>query len=254
MVNEKSLYWAKMTAKEIALEISSGVRTVFLPFGSTEQHGAHLVTGYDTFFAERVSSDLASRFGGFILPALSYGMAEHHMGFVSTIHIKTETLISILSDIAVSLEASGIEHLIIVNGHGGNYDLIQDFASNWAGKLKVLHDADQKILFSKMTEWGSEFPPAACGLHGGLFETSMAMFTHPTFGVREAEFKRGAMPSGDVWTSEEIKALLRNGLKKSTENGVVGNPVGSSRENGEKFYSSLLEEYIKKYGAYLRNK
>jgi creatinine amidohydrolase len=247
MNHQKALKWDELTAKEITFAIDSGVSTAFLPFGSTEQHGPHLVTGYDTHFAERLSLDLAKRFGGFLLPSLAYGMAEHHLGFVSTIHIRTETLLAFLSDIALSLQESGIQKVVIVNGHGGNYELIQKFAQSWNGNLKIIHDADRKILFSKMNEWGGDFSAADCGLHGGLFETSMAMYTHPGVSVRESEFLKGAIPKGTEWTSEEIRGLLQHGLKKSTLNGVVGNPIGSNRSIGEKFYNSLLDEYVKIY-------
>lgn len=239
------LFWAKMTSLEVKKSIEEGATIAFLPFGSTEQHGPHLITGYDYLFAERLAVDLASEFGGFVLPALPYGMAEHHMGFVSTISVSAETLISFLGQIASSLEKSGVTDLVICNGHGGNYGLIKKFAAEWKSRIRVLHDANEKILFSTIKTWAPTLSLGDCGLHGGLFETSMALHTHPDDGVRVEHLELGALPKGDGWHEKEVELLMRDGLHVSAPNGVIGDPCGSTAELGKKFYDGILTAYVK---------
>lgn len=244
---KKPRVWAKHTRLEIERTITSGVKTCFLPFGSTEQHGPHLFTGNDHLFGERLAIDLASYFGGWVMPTLPYGMADHHMGFSGTITIPAQTLIELLTGIATSLEISGIENLVICNGHGGNYSLIKKFADSWSGKIKIFHDAADKLLFTVDRPFVGEFTSAEFGLHAGLFETSMAMYTHPGESVRTDVLEKGLMPKGNEWTEAEVIELIQTGFIKGTPNGVVGDPRKASVEKGEKYYNSLLHQYTQFY-------
>lgn len=252
MMKAQPLLWAKMTSLEIKECIADGSTTAFLPFGSTEQHGAHLITGYDYLFAERLATDLAREFGGFVLPTLPYGMADHHMGFVSTISVTADTLSSILSQIAYSLEKSGITDLVICNGHGGNYGLINKFSLGWKSSIRIHHDAHEKLLFSTMKPWESSHNLSECGLHGGLFETSMALHTHGDEAVRRDQLQLGALPEGTEWLDKDIEKLMGEGLHISAPNGVIGDPRGSTKEHGLKFYEGVLAAYISLFKPQLK--
>jgi creatinine amidohydrolase len=240
-----SFYWSRLTSEEISELIHGGRRTAILPFGSTEQHGPHLMTGNDYLFAERLAIDLALRFNAFVLPPIPFGMADHHMGFAGTITIGSSTLIALLNDIARSVEKSGIENLILCNGHGGNYPLISDFASAWSGDLKIHHDAHARLLFQSAKPFMDEFSSAEKGAHAGLQETSIAMHTHPEYGVRSHLLEQGAMPAGDEWTAEEMKHAITHGLHTISPNGVLGDARRSTPELGRRFYESMLEMYVR---------
>jgi creatinine amidohydrolase len=245
MKKYESFYWSHLTDSEIESEINNGRKTVFLPFGSTEQHGPHLVSGYDYLFAEVLSLDLARYFNGFVLPTLAYGASEHHLGFTATITLSDHTVTSMLYDIAKSLESVGITTLVICNGHGGNYSLIRRFATEWSGDLKIVHDSAEKLLFATFKHWMGKFTTGNLGLHAGFFETSMAMHTHPTFAVRSEEIVSGTVPVGNEFTDSVIAEFIKSGLKKTTINGVIGNPVGSTKVIGKEFYDQLLQDYIR---------
>lgn len=242
-------FWSHLTREEIANLIDSGVRTAIIPFGSTEQHGPHLMTGNDYLFAEYLALDLAREFNALVLPPIPYGMADHHTGFRGTITINASVLIDLLTDLARSVEKSGIENLVICNGHGGNYGLIAAFASQWTGKLKILHDATDRMLFKSTAPFLTEFTGAELGIHAGLQETSIAMHTHPDYGVRRDKLEKGAMPTGSEWTSEEVQEVISNGLHLSTPNGVLGDARKSTLELGKRFYDYLLQMYVEYYAA-----
>jgi len=240
-------YWSHLTREEISEWIEQGITTAILPFGSTEQHGPHLMTGNDYLFAERLAMDLAMEFNAFVLPPLPYGMADHHMGFKGTITVKESTLIGLLGDVASSIEKSGIRNLLISNGHGGNYSLISKFAKEWTGSLRIYHDADERLLFHSAKPFLNEFSAGEMGTHAGLQETSIALFTHPEFGVRKDRLEKGAMPAGEEWTTDEMKRIVTNGLHSFTPNGILGDARKSSSELGQRFYISMLELYVRFY-------
>jgi creatinine amidohydrolase len=238
-------HWSENTSEEIQTKIAQGWQTAILPLGAIEQHGPHLAVSYDSAVAERIAADLAQRFSAWVLPCFKYGASSHHLGFAGTLSLSEPTVLSILTDLASSLKQSGITRLVLVNGHGGNYGLIDRFAeSKDTHGLKVIHDGKEKYIFKVIEEQSSEFNAGVLGLHGGLFETALALFTHPGF-VRTDRFNTGLMPGENgTWTSSEIQKILSLGLSAVTKNGVIGDPNGASATHGDKFYKSLLEKYV----------
>lgn len=238
-------HWSENTSEEIRAKITQGWKTAILPMGAIEQHGSHLAVNYDSAVAERIAKDLAQIFYAWILPSFNYGASSHHLGFAGTLSLNESTVLLILSDLASSLKLSGITRLILVNGHGGNYGLIARFAeSENTHGLNILHDGKEKYIFKAIEEQGADFDTGALGLHGGLFETALALFTHPEL-VRADHFDIGLMPGeSGTWTSVEIQKILSLGLSAVTKNGVIGDPTGANAVHGERFYISLLEKYI----------
>src|ERR1700761_1531025 len=49
--------------------------------------------------------------------------SHEHAAFPGTVSVSAATLIAIVGDIGESLHVQGIENLVLVNGHGGNYVL-----------------------------------------------------------------------------------------------------------------------------------
>lgn len=84
--------WSGYSAKELEEKIKQGHTTAILPFGSVEQHGNHLATGYDILIAERIARDLALKINALILPNFSIGEASHHIGFPGTLSFSNNTL------------------------------------------------------------------------------------------------------------------------------------------------------------------
>ena len=58
-----------------------------LPIGSIENHGSHLALGTDFLVPSKIAEQLDRESGVLILPAVPYGVADHHGGFPGTISI-----------------------------------------------------------------------------------------------------------------------------------------------------------------------
>jgi len=112
---------------------------VVLPVGATEQHGPHLATGTDTFAVEhitRAAAALASDSGSIIVaPTLPFGSSDHHLAFGATMSIGTQTYYAVIRDLVASLITDGFRKILVVNGHGGNHELVQLAARD----LALLH-------------------------------------------------------------------------------------------------------------------
>ena len=102
---------------------------VVLPTGATEQHGPHLPIGTDCMLDQAVARGAAervrSRLPILVAPTLAFGSSPHHIPFGGTMSVGTETYYRLLCDLLESLVAGGFRRVFIVNGHGGNSELVQ---------------------------------------------------------------------------------------------------------------------------------
>ncbi|HEX5692471.1 MAG TPA: creatininase family protein, partial [Roseiflexaceae bacterium] len=100
-----------------------------LPVGATEQHGPHLPVATDRLAVEHIAraaaQEAAAQIPVLVAPTLPFGSSHHHIPFGGTLSLGTETYYRVLVDLAESLIASGFRRIFILNGHGGNSELIQ---------------------------------------------------------------------------------------------------------------------------------
>ena len=91
-----------------------------VPVGSTEQHGPHLPLSTDTDIAFALASGLARRRSDVVVaPSMPYGASGEHAGFAGTLSIGHEALELLLVELVRSATDT-FEHVVLVNGHGGN--------------------------------------------------------------------------------------------------------------------------------------
>ncbi len=99
-----------------------------LPIGAVEAHGPHLPLGTDNLLAERLSTELAKRVNGFVLPTLPYGQVWSLRNFPGSINISNHSLINFIVDIGDSLYKQGFKTFAMVNGHLGNGTALKEAA------------------------------------------------------------------------------------------------------------------------------
>ena len=154
------------------------------PVGATEQHGPHLPVGTDAFHVERVTRDAAALAAREIpvalLPVLPFGSSPHHLPFGGTMSLATETYYRVVLELAESLVSGGVRRLFIVNGHGGNHELVQLVARD----LALGHDVDVAAGSWWAMAWDAlvEVDAHEAGRfpgHSGAFETSLLLAMRP---------------------------------------------------------------------------
>ena len=94
-----------------------------LPIGAFEQHGPSLPLVTDTLIAIAIAEAISQHHRVFQLPAMTFGCSHEHSTFPGTVSLSPATLAAVVTDIRTSLAQQGINALIVVNGHGGNYVL-----------------------------------------------------------------------------------------------------------------------------------
>jgi creatinine amidohydrolase len=172
---------------------------VLFPVGATEQHGPHLPVGTDSFAVEAIARRAAvladDRARVVVTPTLPFGSSHHHLPFGGTMSLRTETYYRLILDLTDSLIVGGFRRIFILNGHGGNHELIQLVARDLALKHPVEIGAGSYWHVARRaleaTDAGRlDRVPG----HAGAFETSLVLHLRPEL-VREPRPSR----EGDAW-------------------------------------------------------
>ena len=138
--------------------------------GSVEQHGAHLPLGMDMMAALGVAQRVAERTRSVVVHPCWPGYSPHHMAFAGTISFRAETLVNVLLDTIDSLATHGIKKILLLNGHGGNAEIM-----NYAARLGKRRS---KVRIVTSNAWFSGTTPeeaiADVDRHAGAKETAVA--------------------------------------------------------------------------------
>lgn len=211
------------------------IKTVLIPFGSTEEHGSHLPLSTDTLQAYEVGKAASARFPLFVAPPVHYGCCRFTSCHPGTVSISTGTLKSLMKDIVRSLRKHGLKNFIVLTGHAGG---THRMALVDAGEelLEELPD----IRLAVLTEYdlayheGKEIIETPGDAHAGEIETSRVMHLRPDLvrGIGEREFPD--FPKG---------ILVRN-KRKFWKCGVWGDPTKATAEKGRRIHDLVVDKLV----------
>lgn len=243
----------EMTRPEVEQAIASGLDTVIITIGSTEQHGLHLPLGTDAILGEALGERVARALGNALLaPGMRIGCSEHHMDFAGSLTLSRETFIRVVADICRSLARHGFRHIVLIPTHGGNFAPLANAVEAVRPELpgsNLIAFTDLMAFMEEIFQTGKarEVTPEQAGAHAGEFETSIMLTVRPDLVAIDQ-----AQP-GYVGDQLSIAPLVfEKGFKAVTENGVLGDPRDASADNGEAYLAAmtdLLVSHIKKAKA-----
>jgi creatinine amidohydrolase len=205
-----------------------------LPVGSFEQHGPFLPLATDTLVACAVAREIAAAYPVHLLPPVTISCSHEHAAWPGTVSISSVTLHAVIRDIAESLRRSGVEALVVVNGHGGNYvlgNVVQESSAR----------GERIALFPAAEDWETARERARVDtslltdMHAGEIETSILLHTHP-------EMLRPGYETSD-FVADDRRHLLSLGMSAYTDSGVIGRPSLGSAEKGKELLASLSDSF-----------
>jgi len=113
-------------------------KVAVLPVGSIERHGDHLPLGTDTIIAEYIGEKLASiRKDIVLLPPVWYGSCRGLRDFLGTFDIDPNILYRYILNIILEAARQGFKLVVIINGHGGNTNILRLAAREAAFKTDI---------------------------------------------------------------------------------------------------------------------
>ena len=168
--------WEELTAGDFRDAVARAQGTCLLPFGILEKHGPHMPLGTDLLNVRYVAEHAAQQEYVVIFPEYYFGQifeARHEPG---TVAYSTELQLKLLQETTDEMARNGCKKVIVVNGHGGNENLLPFFAQTQLQKrhdyvlyVQWGHDPTKKVVTQKPgPDW-----------HAGQSETSNMLITHP---------------------------------------------------------------------------
>ncbi len=237
----EKLLWGEMTRIELE-ELSNDVDTVLLPVGSIEQHGPHLPLDTDSYDAMYILKEAVKKLDPPlppILPTISYGLSEHHMGFKGSISLKPDTLMSLVVDIGRSVKKHGFNKMFIYNAHGGNTSVLKEAA------LRLKYDHDLHVFMDSgesMEPAKKELVKSKNDVHAGEYETSTSLANRGDLvdsdRISEPELK---FPHQTMEFDNKPSLFFTWYTHELTDTGAIGDPTKATVEKGEKLWESGID-------------
>ncbi|MGW7566740.1 creatininase family protein [Streptomyces tendae] len=173
----------ELTWREVRRAGEQGIAV--LPIGSQEQHAGHLPMGTDTLLVEEVLDRALAVLDQeppapevVRLPALPFGHSPHHL-FAAAVSLSAATLGAVLDDVLDSLVTSGYRRVMVVNGHGGNDEIMRLAVKRFALRARVTVAACSYWTVTADEDEDEAGRPDVTPGHAGWFETSLMLAARP---------------------------------------------------------------------------
>ncbi len=212
------------------------IKTVIIPLGSIEEHGAHLPLGTDYLQAYEMAKVAAIKRKVFVAPPIPYGLCRSTSEHPGTLSISFDTLRSIIIDIVESLYKNGLRYFIIFSGHAGG---THTAAMIEAGEccLKRLEGAQIAVinLIDIAKDVWYPLVENKKDSHAGEVETSLMLYLRPHLVLDKYKEEYPSFPKG----------ILVRDKKRYWPGGVWGDPTKASVEKGKKLFDTGVNALIK---------
>jgi creatinine amidohydrolase len=174
--------WDELTASDWPKAMERSGATCVLPIGILEKHGPHAPLGSDLIHVREWSARATKKEYAVVFPDYFYGQiyeARHQPG---TFALPPRLVLELLQSTCDEIGRNGFKKIVIVNGHGGNPNLLRYFVQSQLGERRdyvvyffdpVLDPAvDEQVKKQRRSD------PAG-DMHAGERETSTLLYLRP---------------------------------------------------------------------------
>jgi creatinine amidohydrolase len=222
---------------------------IFVPVGSTEQHGPALPLNVDSVIATGFAERAAKSVSGVVAPTLTYGAPSQPdsgggSGFIGTTNLSGETLRHQVQDVSADLEHDGARQIVFFNGHYENEYPIREaidqrlsagspaefmIASWWDLLSPALRDEIFDDVPGGFPGWEQE--------HAGVIETSLMLHLQPDL-VREDKLV-------DDEPDRTLDPVLKPAPDESVpETGVFYRATHGTADIGERIVDDVIQTLV----------
>ncbi len=222
---------------------------IVLPVGSVEQHGPHLSIYTDTLLPTAVLGAALVRLEDderiYFLPPLAYGVSIEHSGLGGTITLRSTTFLSLIGDILHSLAQIGMKKVVLLNGHGGNINLLGVAARE--AHIDTGMDIFIASTGALISPESLSLPKKECdqGIHAGAVETAVIWKIYPDW-VRDDERAREypQFHSDLLELSLEGRIPLAWMTRDLSRTGILGDATLATPELGEQVFTEMVQALV----------
>ena len=147
--------------------------------GAVEQHGPHLPLGTDSLYIRDAIHKIAEMTNSVCIMPCWPGFSPHHMAFKGTITFSEETLLGVLMDTIGSLAEHGLKRIVLLNGHGGNTNIMKLAAQLAKREFRVMVASPSGPSDTETAKKISYAMKKYNEVHSGPRETAIALVVFP---------------------------------------------------------------------------
>ncbi len=168
--------WDELTGADFIQAIQKSQGTCVLPIGILEKHGPHLPIGNDVINVRWAALHGAEQEYSIVFPEYYFGQifeARHEPG---TVAYSPKLQLELLQETTDEMARNGCKKILIVNGHGGNNNLLPYFA-----QTQLASPHDYVVYIYARPQYPPGRPPLKSKVdqHAGESETSHTMISRP---------------------------------------------------------------------------
>ncbi len=174
--------WDELTANDWESALKKSNYTCILPIGILEKHGPHGPIGSDLIKVREWSARATKREYAIVFPDYFYGQINEAKQQYGTFSLPSKLAMDLLEATCQEIGRNGFKKIIIVNGHGGNPQMIRYFIQNQLEKRRdyavyFFDPKTPKALAEKVDKIRKS--ESSYDMHGGENETSSLLYLRP---------------------------------------------------------------------------
>jgi creatinine amidohydrolase len=237
--------WDELTASDWPKALEKSNRTCILPIGILEKHGLHAPIGSDLIHVREWSARATQKEYAVVFPDYFYGQVYEAQQQPGTFALPSELVWDLLHATVEEIARNGFDKIVIVNGHGGNPQLLRYFVQSQLEKRRdyavYFFDPVQDPAFAEKVKKVRKTDPAG-DQHGGENETSSLLYLRPDLVKQE----RATQESGENLKRLPALPNLYTGIwwYASYPNHYAGEGAKASKELGKLITENKIEALI----------
>lgn len=225
-----------------------------IPVGAFEQHGHHLPLMVDAHMAGTVSEAAAARAQSkgakiVVTPTVWTGYSPHHMDFPGSITLDDDSFSAVVGQVARSLSHHGFRRIAIINGHGGNMNLIRNLTQTlfYEHGLRTAAASYWDFALADIAEWRRSERGGI--MHACEMETALMLATRPDLVQMEKAtdqlLERSPYFAADLLSGGQVTSAAT--FRELSPTGVIGAPTLATEERGR----ALLDAIVSRLADFL---
>lgn len=237
--------WDELVASDWQAALDKSARTCILPFGILEKHGLHSPLGTDLIHVREWAAKATQKEYAVVFPDYFYGQINEAKQQPGTFALPSKVVWDLLEATCDEMARNGFKKILILNGHGGNPELIRYFIQTRLENKKdyavFFYTPQADKAFTEKVNKLRKTDPAG-DQHGGETETSILYFLKPEL----MKLDRATNESGENLKRWSIPNVY-TGIwwYASYPNHYAGEGAKATKELGKLLFENEVESFAK---------
>ena len=174
--------WDELTASDWPRALEKSNQTCILPIGILEKHGPHVPIGSDLIQVREWAARATKKEYAVVFPDYFYGQINEARHQPGTFALSERVVWDLLEATCDEIGRNGFKRIVIINGHGGNPELIRYFIQTRLEKRRnyavyFFEPGSDSAYRRKLAALHKSDPEG--DMHAGERETSSILYLRP---------------------------------------------------------------------------